>query len=159
MGQQIPSDLIREVIREVLQDVVASQVREAVAGADPGAGSRAPDGAEVVAIRSQADLDAAIRRVLADGGHPARRAALQSGKVRFVLGVQPASQSAAQSAAQATASAAGGVHRVERGALTERQVRAAGQQGAVIHITRRVVVTPLAKERARAMGVQIVKEG
>lgn len=150
MSQQIPSDLLREVIREVLQDVIGTEVREIVA-----VGQVDPDsGAEVIPIRSQADLDSAIRRVLADAAHPARRAAVQSGKVRFVLG-----EARLSGAHQPTSTSSAQVHRVERGALTERHVRAAGQQGATIVISRRVVVTPLAKERARAMGVAIVKEG
>lgn len=150
MSQQIPSELLREVIREVLQDVIGSQVRDAIAAGQVDGAT----GAEVIAIRSQADLDAAIRRVLSDAAHPARRAAVQSGKVKFVLG--EAKPVGTNQGARATGAQ---VHRVERGALTERHVRAAGQQGASIHISRRVVVTPLAKERARAMGVEIVKEG
>jgi hypothetical protein len=43
-----------------------------------------------------------------------------------------------------------------RGALTERHVRAVGPAG-TITIGRAVVVTPLAKERARAMGVEIIR--
>jgi hypothetical protein len=46
--------------------------------------------------------------------------------------------------------------RIERGALTERHVRAAGREG-TITIGRAVVVTPLAKDRARAMGVTIIR--
>jgi hypothetical protein len=163
MSQQVPSELLREVIREVLQDVIATEVREVVvASGGLASGRQAARSAghgrsadEVIAIHSQADLDAAIRRVLADAANPARRAALQAGKVRFVLG------DGRSSAGPAVSASAGGVqvHRIERGALTERHVKAAGQQGAAIHISRRVVVTPLAKERARAMGVQIVKEG
>ncbi len=49
-----------------------------------------------------------------------------------------------------------GATRLERGALTERHVRAAGPS-ATITITRAVVVTPLAKERAKAMGVEIIR--
>lgn len=54
------------------------------------------------------------------------------------------------------AAPAAGSARFERGALTERHVRAAGPS-ATITITRAVVVTPLAKERAKAMGVEIIR--
>lgn len=58
-------------------------------------------------------------------------------------------------ASAVTASAAGdGV--VRRGALTERHVRAAGAGGRIT-VTRAVVLTPLAKERAKAMGVEIIR--
>ena len=46
--------------------------------------------------------------------------------------------------------------RMERGALTERHVRAAGLS-ATIMIGRSVVVTPLARERAKSMGVEIIR--
>ncbi|MEI6360945.1 MAG: hypothetical protein WCP95_02320 [Actinomycetes bacterium] len=46
--------------------------------------------------------------------------------------------------------------RVDRGALTERHVRAAGPK-TTITIGRTVVITPLAKERAKSMGVEIIR--
>lgn len=148
----VPSDLIREVIREVLQEVIAQEVSAAV-----GESRASTDaGGDVVRISTQAELDAAVRRLLADAAHPARRAAITSGKVRFVL--SGAEALSARGPAPSTAPRAH-VHRFERGALTERHVRAAGQAEATIIITERVVVTPLAKERARAMGVTITKEG
>jgi hypothetical protein len=152
MPSSVPSDLIREVIREVLQEVIAQEVSAAV-GEARGSGE---SGGEVVHISTQAELDAAVRRLLADAAHPARRAAITSGKVRFVLA--GADRTSARGAAPSTA-VRGHAHRFERGALTERHVRAAGQADATIIITERVVVTPLAKERARAMGVTITKEG
>lgn len=45
---------------------------------------------------------------------------------------------------------------VARGALTERHVRAAGKGGTVT-IARSVVVTPLARERAKSWGVEIIR--
>jgi len=45
---------------------------------------------------------------------------------------------------------------LSRGALTERHVRAAGPK-ATITIGRAVVITPLAKERAKSMGVEIIR--
>lgn len=152
MSQQVPADLMRAVIREVLHEVIAGEVGAAVAQARP-TGTATAAGGEVVSITTQAELDAAIRRILADAIHPARRAALQSGKVRFVLGSSADRPSAARPEAALPSS-----HRFERGALTERHVRAAAQAGVSIVITGRVVVTPLAKDRARAMGVTIVKE-
>jgi len=157
MSQQVPADLMRAVIREVLHEVIAGEVGAAVAQARSvesplSPGMHVDAGTQVVTISSQAELDAAVRRILSDAGHPARRAALQSGKVRFVLGSAAGPRPAAQSGQPQA-------HRFERGALTERHVRAAAQAGVSIVITGRVAVTPLAKDRARAMGVTIVKEG
>jgi hypothetical protein len=50
----------------------------------------------------------------------------------------------------------GTIARIERGALTERQVRAVGPSG-TIRIGKAVVITPLARERAKSMGVEIVR--
>ena len=46
--------------------------------------------------------------------------------------------------------------RLERGALTERHVRAVAREGSIV-IGRAVVVTPLAKERAKSMGIEIIR--
>lgn len=48
-------------------------------------------------------------------------------------------------------------HFFNRGALTERHVRAAEGEMAIITITRKVVVTPLAQERAKTSGIEIVR--
>jgi hypothetical protein len=47
------------------------------------------------------------------------------------------------------------VHRVERGAVTERAVNAAAAAGAALSIGPRAVLTPLARDRARTLGVVI----
>ncbi|MFI5099218.1 MAG: hypothetical protein ACHQE5_01690 [Actinomycetes bacterium] len=54
--------------------------------------------------------------------------------------------------------AGGPVLRVERGAVTERHVREAGRTGARIVAARGVVLTPLARDRARSSGIDIEKE-
>ena len=45
---------------------------------------------------------------------------------------------------------------IARGALTERHVRSAGD-AKVITIGSKVVITPLARERARTMGIEIIR--
>jgi hypothetical protein len=55
-----------------------------------------------------------------------------------------------------TAGAGADGTRIERGALTERHVRAAGPK-TTITIGRAVVITPLARERAKAMDVEIIR--
>ncbi|MDP1879154.1 MAG: hypothetical protein Q8M17_16520 [Actinomycetota bacterium] len=52
--------------------------------------------------------------------------------------------------------ATGGSPVLQRGALTERHVRAVDKSG-TITIGKAVVITPLARERARSMGVQIIR--
>ena len=49
--------------------------------------------------------------------------------------------------------------RVDRGAVTERRVAQAAAEGARLVVGRRAVLTPLARDRARTLGVVIEKEG
>jgi hypothetical protein len=48
--------------------------------------------------------------------------------------------------------------RIERGAVTERAVVAAAKDGRRIVLGPRAVVTPLARDKARALGVALEKE-
>jgi hypothetical protein len=50
------------------------------------------------------------------------------------------------------------VHRIERGAVTEAMINRAAQAGERLVLGRGAVLTPLARDRARASGVQIEKE-
>lgn len=152
MTSDLNSRVIREVVREVLREVVAEEVA-AVAGTPSVALTHSAAQGEHIVIRSQADLDRAVRRVLEDSRQGQRRRAIEVGEVRFVL----ASDSSA--AGTRPRSPDRSVHRFERGALTERHVQAAAKAEATIHITSRVVITPLARERARSLGIEIHREG
>jgi hypothetical protein len=59
---------------------------------------------------------------------------------------------------RAPATAISGDHRIEKGAVTERAVQAAASAGARLVLGPRAVLTPLARDRARALGVPIEKE-
>jgi predicted regulator of Ras-like GTPase activity (Roadblock/LC7/MglB family) len=50
------------------------------------------------------------------------------------------------------------VQRVEKGAVTERMVAAAARDGAALVLGPRAVLTPLARDKARALGVPVQKE-
>lgn len=108
-----------------------------------------PDGATVerVVLRSDADLDAFVRGLVRRMENPGDRAAILSGKVRFQLAAGPV----------AGASAAP-VVRVETGAVTERTVKEAAKAGARLVLSPRAVLTPMARDRARSLGVEIEKE-
>jgi hypothetical protein len=139
------------MVREILLDVVDSEVSGRVLGQE-GAGVMGgrERGRESVVIASQDDLNRAIRRILVDATDPLRRAAIERGEVAFVLSVPAQAMGRPAPVEQ--------VHRVEKGAVTERQVRAAAEAGAVIVTAKRVVITPLAKDKARSLGVVITRE-
>jgi hypothetical protein len=105
---------------------------------------------ERVDLRSDADLDAFVRALVHRFENPRDRMAIRSGRLRFRLG--------ATTAAGGAAAHAGAVIRVERGAVTERAVREAAAAGARLVLARRAVLTPMARDRARSLGVEIEKE-
>jgi len=121
------------------------QARQLAAGAAP---QPAAD-IEVVDLRSDADLDAFVRALVHRFENPRDRMAIRSGKLRFRLGA---------TAVPAGAPAPAATIRIERGAVTERVVRDAAAQGARLVLAPRAVLTPMARDRARSLGVEIEKE-
>lgn len=167
--------LVREVLREVVPDLVAARSQGAASPAQPkpadvtsgavlsaGTGWRAPqsappdatdtgrsgdDGVELVRLDNDHDLDAFVRRLVSLFDNPRLRAELRSGKRRFRLvpsTVRPANPEPRRL--------------IERGAVTEAQVKDAARAGARLVLGRRAVLTPLARDRARSLGVPIEKE-
>jgi hypothetical protein len=134
------SDLLRQMVRQVLQEIVP----QAMSGS-------AADGSETVAIASDADLQTFARRVA--GAAQDVRDAIVAGRTTYTLAGAPANVPAAAAAAQAPDAL-----RVEKGAVTERHVREAASQGAVLVLGHKAVLTPLARDRARADGVEITRE-
>jgi len=84
-------------------------------------------------------------RVLRIADNPKLRRDLIAGRIRFRLADQSAGPGPA-------------AHRVDKGAVTERAVAAAAKAGARLVLGPRAVLTPLAKDKARALGVLIEME-
>jgi hypothetical protein len=141
---------VRAVLREVLPTVLPTVLE------DPRQGAAHPGGlpAETVALADDRDLDAFVRRLAALCEDPTQRAALRDGRRRFVLGAGPATPRGHQ----APPPPAAGSVRVERGAVTERTVARAAADGCRLVLGRRAVLTPLARDKARVLGVEIEKE-
>ena len=113
----------------------------------------APAGAtlETVTIDSDEDLQAFVRSLVTRLESPRDRLAIKAGRLRFML------RRSATPVGVATTDTTP-VTRVERGAVTERQVREAHAEGARLVLARAAVLTPLARETARTLGVQIERE-
>lgn len=139
-GAGLTTDELRAAVRSVLRDVLPS--------------ATAPTGADVeVTLRTDADLDAFVRRVAALCEDAAQRAELRNGRRRFRL----ASGTDGGGAAVPPA-VLGSVLRFDRGAVTERAVKKAAADGVRLVVGRRAVLTPLARDKARSLGVVIEKE-
>jgi hypothetical protein len=157
---------LRALVREVLTDVLAAEVEGSaaipgdLAAGDPGVARRpglgqgglahsvreAVEAVETVSLRTDADLDAFVKRLLRLFENPKQRDALRAGRLRFRL------------AAVAGPGSVQPAHRVDKGAVTEAMVRQAAGAGARLVLGRRAVLTPLARDRARAAGVEIERE-
>jgi hypothetical protein len=164
-GQQDEAAL-RAAVREVLREVVPTLLAElgpsssgvagggavtAAAASRPGGPPAARSGGaqqvEHVTLRSDADLSAFVGRLLSMFDNPKRREDIRAGRLRFRL------------AAAATPTAFQPSRRVEEGAVTEKVVREAAQAGARLVLGPAAVLTPLARDRARAEGVPVEREG
>jgi hypothetical protein len=145
------SEELRAAVRAVLRDVLPAELLGGTTGPAP---------LEHVTLRTDADLDALVRRVAALCEDPARRASLRDGRHGFRLAGGAASPDRRWSAAAAPAAgpAGHGFVRVERGAVTERTVVKAAADGARLVVGRKAVLTPLARDKARVLGVEIEKE-
>lgn len=130
----------------------AADTRSAPA-APPTPARQTPVGAtvETVTIDSDEDLQAFVRSLVTRLESPRDRLAIKAGRLRFSL-----RRSAAPVGAATTQTKP--VTHVERGAVTERQVRSAHAEGIRLVLARAAVLTPLARETARTLGVQIERE-
>jgi len=116
---------LRGMVREVLRDVMAQRAPAALAAV------------ESVRIGNDQELAAFIARIF----EPATAERVRSGKLRFTLGV------AAPSPAAASATALAGV-------ITEKTIdRHAG--AGILVIEANAVLTPLARDRARRLGLKL----
>ncbi|UUW90032.1 hypothetical protein [Pimelobacter simplex] len=136
--------LIADVVREVVADLAGPAARAAAPPAPPALRERV----EAVRIADDADLDRFARQLLALFENPKNRQDLKAGRLRFRL--EGGTTSAVPEARP--------VQRIDTGAVTERQVKAAAEAGRRLVLGRRAVLTPLAREKARALGVPIEKE-
>jgi hypothetical protein len=148
------SDELRALIREVIRDVLPKGL---------------PD-VETVNLSTDADLAAFVTRLL--DADAETREDLRAGRKRFRLAAPPLPAPAyvipgthgTQEASGLTAvnGSAGPpdptTRRIERGAVTEKVVRDAARAGERLVLGPGAVLTPLARDRARASGVEISKE-
>jgi hypothetical protein len=155
-------DELRALIREVIRDVLPKGL----------------PAIETVDLSTDEDLAAFVARLL--DLDPEAREDLRAGRKRFRLAVPshpqtPQAPSVTQTASIPAVSGGSGAHgangltvvngsagpparRIERGAVTEKVVRDAARAGERLGLGPGAVLTPLARDRARASGVEISKE-
>ena len=130
---------------------------------------------QAVRLSTDEELHAFVLHVLRLADNPKRRRDILAGRLRFTL----AGGTSGTSGTGRTYGAGGGgdggaggggdgaggghpvpavIHRVDRGAVTERAVIAAARAGARLVLGPRAVLTPLARDKARALAVPVEKE-
>ena len=141
----------------------------------PGAGAYLPapePGATLQPVRlaTDEDLREFVLQIVRLADNPKRRRDLLASRLRFTLaaaGFSAAPAGLVLHRGHGPASGHGSLapagtgqadHQIERGAVTERAVQAAASAGARLVLGPRAVLTPLARDRARALGVPIEKE-
>ena len=134
---------LRALVREVIRDVMPQGLAVT----------------ETVNLSTDEDLAVFVKRLL--DLDPAQREELRSGCKRFRL-ASPQARSVPAGAGQGNGAERAGpsapVRHIERGAVTEAVIAAAARAGERLVLGRGAVLTPLARDRARASGVQIEKE-
>ena len=141
---------------EMLRSLVRDALREALSGANGATEivkalaveSKPAQLVEVVSLNNDSDLKSLVNRVLDLAADPQTLAALREGTIVFQLSQQSSNHSASDSNAT----------RIEKGAVTESTIRKAAESGSTLILGRKVVVTSLARDKAREMGVAIIRE-
>jgi hypothetical protein len=110
---------------------------------------------EAVTLDTTEDLERFVHGLVSRLANPRDLVAIRTGRVRFALrrGAGPAGATTNHPSQSKVAPV-----RVVKGAITERAVRDAAADGARLVLARGAVLTPLARDRARALGVEIERE-
>lgn len=123
---------------------------------DAGAARSASGSGEPVRIDDDVDLNGFVRGLAERLRDPDTRDAIRAGRLRFSL--RRSDAPITQTAATAQAPGAPGQSRTVTGPVTERTIKAAAADGAQLVLGPGAVLTPLARDCARSLGVKIEKE-
>lgn len=153
--------LVRQALREALGDAAGNSAPPAVAQGLVGEmraqlGRSAP-ARITVTVGSDADLDRFARDVVHAAEHQDLKAALMAGNVRFALSTnQP--QAARQTPRPTGNPEPKGTFHMTSGVLTESKIAELAATNARIIVGTGVVLTPLARDRAREVKVELVRQ-
>jgi hypothetical protein len=156
--RQSDSDALRALVREVLRDLVPKARGQGPA--TPGAPANATEAPRVesVSISSDAELRSFVRRLLDLSADPGGREALRSGRHDFRLANGGGASCAGNGAEPVGGPERNYEERIDRGVLSESKVIGLARSGRRIVLGKRVVVTPLARDKARQLGVKLERD-
>jgi hypothetical protein len=155
MGSGIDKEELRQLVRDVL--------RSSLPGAGVAAASQKP-GNLIEAIRqamlpgaksavtAPADLDAFAREIVNAAAHEDVKSAIMTGRVTFNRKDDGPGQAQNQAPVMK-----GGQFSIDKGMLNEMRIAEIGKQYSKILVGPEVVVTPLARDRARELKLELVR--
>jgi len=160
MAAGIDREELRALVREALKESLATSA----AAAAPAAGGLADELRAALAggrparlsvsAGSNADLDRFAKAIAEACGDDALKAAILAGDVRF----EPTRTAAPASAAKAPAPARAGAFEMSSGVLSEAKIVEISRTHRKILVGSDVVMTPLARDKAREMKVELVRQ-
>ena len=151
-------ELDREELRQLVRDVLRSSLQGETAAlpkAEPAnlmeAIRRAilPGQSGTVAVAD--DLNGFARDIVQAAGHEDLKAAIMTGRVTF------SRENSGPSEPKPARTARGEPFRIDRGMLTEMRVAEIGKEYSKVIVGPEVVVTPLARDRARELKLELVR--
>jgi hypothetical protein len=140
----IDKSLMRDLVKSVIAEEVAA-IRK------PGAAPVLSQQEERVTIANDGDLVAFARRVLSLAGDPVKAKEIAAGRYPFRL-ARAAAISTPTAAPQSSAAVAQS-HRIDSGVVTESTLNKLPRGLSKLLLGPSVTVTPLAKDRARTLGL------
>jgi hypothetical protein len=140
---------------ELLRSIVKEALREALGGMGDGRNLakklsmdlQPAQVVEVVSLANDTEVKAFVNRVLDMAAEPQTLGALRDGRIVFQLSQQTKDHRSDSMN-----------NRIDRGALTESSIMKAAEAGSTVIVAWKVVVTSLAREKARDLGVTIIRE-
>jgi len=146
------NEMLRSLVREALRDALggasgASEIAKALAGNSTPI-QKPAQVVELVSLSTDSDVSSFVHRILDLAADGKTLSALRQGELVFQLTEQ----------AKTSGAATPGTTRIEKGAVTESTIRKAAESGSTVIVGRKVVVTSLARDKARDLGVTIVRE-
>lgn len=154
--------LIRQALAEAFGDAVASAapppVPEGLVGELRAKLGRGTPAQVAVNLESGADLDRFARDLIHAAEHPDLKAAILSGSIRFVPSAVGSQTTSRQVPLPAADRGPKGTYHMTAGVLTESKVVELGATHARIILGTGVVLTPLARDRAREIKVELVRQ-
>jgi len=131
----LPADDIRQMVRSILREVL------------PGA-TRVIPTREQIAMGSDEDLNRFVIRLLGLFDDPAKREAIRSGTIAFTLSNEVEAARVASTDTETLS-----------GTISERKLLSLAKAGDTVAISADAVVTPLARDKARALNIVLIRRG